>query len=436
MTLSTSFNPSDARFFYKNFDVVRTNVSCLDDAEIIAIGDAHPRQEDQLKKCWLLYKLARREDELYVESSTKHLNRHLYFKNMHELSPPNQITVMGWDSLEFRKFHIELLEECQEAITNNQAFIENLSHKTDAEIRQQINEIKTQKANLKKIGNDILSELNKIIKNNESIVNSIKRDIQIIIKDEQAITDIFRNENLLKGKNLKLKYLLELKHFNSMIGFVLFIEGNVSTFGRNCSLKNKIAQMRGHGKRAFIFGGKSHFCNCFNKDGENPSMEEIDRQGIIAFRNAVKDKKFAILFPNAHTTDIDQAKNFFKDYKVSKFVEKVVYPIYCKSIEWGIKNVAFKVFTAGAALGMLGIALSNSFSNVMNVTVSLSSLALLYFSKRLFSFEVESSYRTDDNVYADSVGYKEMNAFNVSLLSLFKKIDSEALMLSEHKKED
>lgn len=69
MIINTNLNPADNLYFQQNFKVVNTNVTSLEEADAICLGESHDSQLDRLKNCWLLNQICLDGDSIYLEET-------------------------------------------------------------------------------------------------------------------------------------------------------------------------------------------------------------------------------------------------------------------------------------------------------------------------------------------------------------------------------
>ena len=68
---SSTLSPQDYEYFKSNFKVKAATVSSLEEADIILLGERHTAFEHTMKELWLINKLAKEGDTLFLETGNK-----------------------------------------------------------------------------------------------------------------------------------------------------------------------------------------------------------------------------------------------------------------------------------------------------------------------------------------------------------------------------
>lgn len=302
MLTSTRLNPVEYDFFKTNFDVIDANVSSLDEADTVLLGEEHNNQTDRIKNCWLLNKIVDDLDVMYWEGfDVSQEAAKEYFES--QLFPISKnIIFKSWDCQESsmnllkvkmrQQLTIDFIKECQKIFKNNLSTKETQIKKieemydvwSEKEIRESINELLSQGYN---IGS--YSKTPDLINYNRVIYSLIR-------KTDRNLCDVFCLVAQYTLQILKMHFDIELKG-TTMIKRQVYCGENI----------------RNEKGKFHAFLGKGHLKADLSDEcpvNEKNDLTILTKQ-IELLMQAVRERKYVILFPNKNRDNIQIAEDFF-----------------------------------------------------------------------------------------------------------------------------
>lgn len=335
---STAFTPADLDYFSKNFKVINANVNSLDEAEVILIGERHSQQEHIIKRHWLLNKLVREKDQLLVEGCQIKLTKNVYGFNF-PYWPAAKIEVDGWDCAEGRAIHNHYVLKTLPIIKRLTELVSSEIPDTDETLRKAISQIVDffEPGYIKKMSADF-----------EVLKISSDKTKELLVY-EQSLKNAL---NLVKNTSdfgLKRIFFKAVEDLIKIIDGAYEIKCACSFYKRNVSLANHVFKINKFYQRKFVFAGRAHLAmrKC-SSSGDSKSVEYLNE--------ALKSKKYIILFPNKNNHDLEIAKKFLEPHRIT-VLDKNLCELFNDKI--GLSSLAFLALSL-STIALSALSLSNS----------------------------------------------------------------------------
>lgn len=292
MTITTTrFNNEDYSYFLDNFEVIDSNVSSLDDANAILLGETHHRYIDCIKNCWLLNKITSDNDYIYLEGLHEGIITNETFEKLHHNPIYNEVKFKTWDCQKtYKKNFLKIPKFC-EIIKD----LKNILKLLDLNITDEEKICMIQKMNTFYSANEIREEINQLLLSQFDIY---PKSIQIpqLLNKMNKIVFLAKNSS---GEELNALFHLAASSVTTLLN--LFSElalTGTDYLKRTASLCENIQQEEG---KYYGIHGRFHL--------KSPDM--IAEKMNEKLMETLKDKKFIILFPNGNNENLEHLKQFF-----------------------------------------------------------------------------------------------------------------------------
>jgi len=312
---------TDRIIFNNNFKVIKTNVSSLNEAKVIAVAERHDSSLDLIKVSWILRKLLEKGDTFYPEM--------IDFKNCRNYCKfliAKEIDVKGWDSLKGR-VNVGNYSLKMDRFMTQMEFILSSSSMNDDEIKQAIQQM----------SQFIFENFDKkyLEKATTQHLPFSDDEAKSILKIPCFLEKITENIQLTKhkmGEELKVVFLqTALIVLNTMMLIDNLIV-RFENYRRNLSLAMHILEAS-KGKQVFV-SGKNHL-----RKNKNPFLWQ--KESLEKIQEALEKKKYIIITPNKNIKNI---KDMIGDISNTSRVKKIwdwVLPFF---FPLNIINLAYTYF--------------------------------------------------------------------------------------------
>lgn len=303
---SATLNEADYEYFRKNFSVKDTNVSSLEEADVICFGETHTSFEHRIKELWLLNKLAHNGDSLYVEGGNSDDVFQEDLESQFGYPFFTEIKLKGWDchdtlinygkfirkAMTFTKWLEAIFSTYEKGCLSDQEKIEAIK-----KMSSYFTEVWAHKKIERMQGYGIPLENNE---HQDELVLSIPFFLKSL-KDWETLAE------QAKGEKLDALFIFS-SYLIAMVFLVLERAKRDGTqfYHRNMSLAKQIADFDDVGKKMYLFAGKNHL---FIKKKANILAHA---KGVEEVYKVLKNKKYVILFPNRSSENIEHAKKKFQ----------------------------------------------------------------------------------------------------------------------------
>lgn len=423
---SSTLSPQDYEYFKTNFKVKAATVSSLEEADIILLGERHTAFEHKMKELWLINKLAKAGDTLFLETGHKLNIKVKYFSTIHaiffhgyRLTAP--VTVDGWDSLKDRLKFNKLISKINSILDRIEAITKASStFPADSMIKKDIATLQTviadqlfknKSINAKQYKLSLLKDLNPDILKTPEIYadfqNELDAKVTEHIKKYEDFKATCQQAQSASGINLKVLAVETLSDSIKLIQQYDSHQDYINFVNRNIALSENITRPLPAGKKAWVIAGKAHLI-C-----KKHSFEY--KAGIDYLQRKLKDKKYIVLFPT-------------KSGYLTNIKEHLISPILrimriCEAMWLNLKNIT--IWAAAFAVNFIAEIFFKS--PIVNVAIQLTTTLLASFSlfyqqtlkKNLVNLATESGH-TDASRIFDRI--RKLN--NINLLRI-KEIRAE-----------
>lgn len=279
---SSSMNLQDFEYFKSNFKVKLASVSTLEEADIILIGEIHGRPDHDVKKIWLLNKLAKEEDILFLETGHQDLDQDDYYFGRSLLV---RFKLKGWDSLKDRIADAHLVNRINKYIKCVESVSSFSRNESDLVLKNNIQSVEQIVLEFKKIIDEALTQAEK----EKITLNNIHETKNNFNKIKKSLDDI-RSDSNTPLFYLQLSYLNFLAESLDFIYECYEVADSVNFFNRNKSMAKNIEILTEKNQKVWIIAGKGHLWRIRNNSVSN-------NESVQYLQNALEGKKFVILGP-------------------------------------------------------------------------------------------------------------------------------------------
>lgn len=311
---STRLNEADYTYFRNNFKVKDTNVSSLEEADVILFGEMHTSLEHRLKNCWLLNKLACQGDTIYLEgySPDSTLNKDDFQRILgHPIFP--DIKFKGWDCkdstsskfLSFFKNASTFTSWLEKTVLQQEKGTLSDGEKLDA-IRKMATFFSKER---------LQKALDKMQKYQFSFDDHYQHVLTIPDTLNKLATYVALAEKA-DSPTLTALFFLSGHAINEAISLWNVVEiYGMNFYRRNLSLAKQISEFSEEGKKVFAIAGKAHLFHQKRYGG----LSHV--KGVELLNKTLKEKKYAILFPTKGRENIRHAEILFERPPLRKLVD-------------------------------------------------------------------------------------------------------------------
>lgn len=391
---SSTLNAADLDYFRKNFIVKSSNVSSLEEADIILLGENHACQEHRIKQCWLINKLAKENDTVFLETSKTKLSRSIFEVNLGYTTSTN-LQFKGWDSRVGREIDTSFYSFSLKVLSKIGSLL-NATNMDAHTMHQGIKEL----ASIFIKNEEVILAMIKISKSLDSAKDRSILEFPKVIKKWKKLLKIF-SETITSENQLKERFLFIL--FASMTTLVdlMVFEHSLITFLRNVHLTKQITQFVKPSNKAFIIAGSGHLWN--DQDAPRSGVKE----SIEKIHEGLKSKNFVILGATDSREQIEHAEGFLKKFKIhDNFLTK-----HFRAFRNSSKSFLLATVSAIAQLS-LAIFCDSKKANQMFLILSFGSLLLLVIDE------------IGNRLHPKEIGYEicsEIQNHHLKLLKLLSK---------------
>lgn len=279
---SSNFTQKDLEYFKDNFKLGESNVSSIEEAEIIFLGENHSNNLHEAKNLWLVSKCAKYGDMLFVESTKDPISFN---------GAPYFLELRGWDSEAVRlqmdrryakiAHGTDLLEKCDPEV-DTPAKVAAVVQKTSKLIS--MNAMQATVSKIKALNFPLSEPFGPI----HEMISVSKNTFEAF----SQIVEFSSKEYLKENFPIYCKQILNL--WSMYLSFALV----TTSLKRDAELAQKVTQECGKGKRIFVFAGKSHL-------GWKSESHAESKKRFELLKEQLHGKKFVVLFPNKKTNDLD-----------------------------------------------------------------------------------------------------------------------------------
>jgi uncharacterized iron-regulated protein len=284
--LNTNFSNSELIFFQEQYKCIDSNITNLEEAEVICLGETHDKETDERKNAWLIDLLYKPGDVILVEGLDKDEEKVSYREVSYLASQARfvkkTVKIKGWDSQEAHNKIDDVKGKAYEIFALLKAMYQSKQYNlpTITKILEKLEESEEKQK---------IYELLEICQGNEQRVRF-------------AIYAMVANVNLYCGKLIATKVR--------------------ETFVKRNECMKQAIQMQLNGKnKVFVIAGKRHFSPNKKTEGHERIEQEKELESLRMF---LKEKKFVIFNP----TKASFRKISQKQKGLLQLVKKVVQNIF------------------------------------------------------------------------------------------------------------
>lgn len=301
---SIRLNQIDHNYFKNNFEIKATNVSSLDEADLILLGEYHTSREHRIKNCWLLNKLASDGDKICIEgfSPGTILNKKDFQKQYH-YPIFQQVKIKGWDCEVTLKRYLEF---CTQALffTNWLERTISFHEKGKLEDEEKIKAISKMSAYFSR------EKIQKKIEKMQTLQFTFEDRTERVLTLPIILNRLAGFAKLApkaKGEKLNALFLLASSVINRAI--ILVNEAKLDGthfYRRNLSFAKEMSQPEKEQKKIYALAGASHLLFPTASDSEigvRRSVEELTK--------VLQKRKYAILLPTESRENIEYVEKYF-----------------------------------------------------------------------------------------------------------------------------
>jgi hypothetical protein len=326
---SSRLNEDDYNYFKENFDVIGANVTSLEEADNILLGESHDETIDRIKNCWLLNKITSDNDPVYVEGYFHDLKiNNDIFKRKYYYPIFHNVRFKVWDCQETMKNFLIFYNDhfapfCKSLIEKIEQFEKQKKYSflTD---EQKIEMIETINAFCSNSEKAIREEINQIH------AEKIKLPINFVFNKKYDILESREENHTPEKVNLLTRISILLNRINILTSLSKNASGEKLDDLLFLAIPT-IAQFLNLWLRLQIMG--MNFLKrqvCFNKNAlqEKGKFHSISgKQHLLAndiLTETLKKKKSIILFPNENKKELDRALHFLVDENPANNIENSI----------------------------------------------------------------------------------------------------------------